>query len=219
MTPECKRRIPPGLCHSFARKSGSHPVRISRLFFAPLRLLAAIAGCSSKEEKPAPPPLGVTVTPVVQKDVPIRQEWVGTMVGNDLRRQIVAQEAALNLLLGRNLGPIARGSALAEQFDPPEVPTGLPSQLLERRPDLQQAEQNLIAANANVGVAKANFFPTISLTGVLGGVSPQLSELTGAGRAWSLAGNLAGPLFTAGRLKKERISGSSGATRPGKDCL
>ena len=121
----------------------------------------------------------------------------------DLRRQIVAQEAALNLLLGRNPGPISRGSALAEQFDPPEIPTGLPSQLLERRPDLHEAEENLIAANANVGVAKANFFPTISLTGVLGGVSPQLSELTTAGKAWSLAGNLAGPLFTAGRLKNE----------------
>ncbi len=121
----------------------------------------------------------------------------------DLQRQIVAQESALNLLLGRNPGPIARGSALAEQFDPPEVPTGLPSQLLERRPDLRTAEENLITANANVGVAKANFFPTISLTGALGGVSPQLSELTGAGKAWSLAGNLAGPLFTAGRLKNE----------------
>jgi membrane fusion protein (multidrug efflux system) len=67
---------------SLARKSSSHPVRIWRLLFAPLLLLAAIAGCSSKEEKPAPPPLGVTVTPVVQKDVPIHQEWVGTMVGN-----------------------------------------------------------------------------------------------------------------------------------------
>ena len=121
----------------------------------------------------------------------------------DIRRQIVAQEVALNLLLGRNPGPIARGSALIEQYDPPEVPAGLPAQLLERRPDLQQSEQALIAANANVGVAKANFFPTISLTGVLGGVSPQLSELTGAGRAWSLAGNLAGPIFTAGRLKNE----------------
>jgi multidrug efflux system outer membrane protein len=121
----------------------------------------------------------------------------------DIRRQIVAQEAALNLLVGRDPGPIVRGSALADQFDPPEVPTGLPSQLLERRPDLEQAEEALIAANANVGVAKANFFPTISLTGVFGGVSPQLSELTGAGRAWSLAGNLAGPLFTAGRLKNE----------------
>jgi outer membrane protein, multidrug efflux system len=121
----------------------------------------------------------------------------------DLRRQIVAQEVALNLLLGRNPGPISRGSALTEQFDPPEVPTGLPSQLLERRPDLREAEETLIAANANVGVAKANFFPTISLTGVLGGVSPQLSELTATGKAWSLAGNLAGPLFTAGRLKNE----------------
>jgi membrane fusion protein (multidrug efflux system) len=67
---------------SLARKSSSHPVRIWRLLFAPLLLLATIAGCSSKEEKPAPPPLGVTVTPVVQKDVPIHQEWVGTMVGN-----------------------------------------------------------------------------------------------------------------------------------------
>lgn len=121
----------------------------------------------------------------------------------DLQRLIVAQEAALNLLLGRNPGPIARGSALTEQYDPPDVPTGLPSQLLERRPDLREAEENLIAANANVGVAKANFFPTISLTGAFGGVSPQLSELTGAGKAWSLAGNLAGPLYTAGRLKNE----------------
>ena len=121
----------------------------------------------------------------------------------DLRRQIIAQEAALNLLMGRSPSPIPRGSALADQFDPPEVPTGLPSQLLERRPDLRQSEQALIEANANVGVAKANFFPTISLTGVFGGVSPQLSELTASGKAWSLGGNLAGPLFTAGRLKNE----------------
>jgi multidrug efflux system outer membrane protein len=121
----------------------------------------------------------------------------------DLKRQIVAQEAALDLLLGRNPGPIARGAALADQYDPPQVPAGLPSALLERRPDLREAEQNLIAANANVGVAKTNFFPTISLSGLLGGVSPQLSQLTGAGKAWSLAGDLAGPLFTAGRLKNQ----------------
>ncbi len=121
----------------------------------------------------------------------------------DLRRQIVAQEAALDLLLGRNPGPITRGAALTDQYDPPQVPAGLPSALLERRPDLREAEQNLIAANANVGVAKANFFPTLSLSGLLGGVSPQLSELTGAGKAWSLAGDLAGPLFTAGRLKNQ----------------
>jgi outer membrane protein, multidrug efflux system len=121
----------------------------------------------------------------------------------DFERQIVAQENALGLLLGRNPGPIPRGAALADQYDPPDVPPGLPATLLERRPDLREAEQDLIAANANVGVAKANFFPTLSLTGAFGGVSPQLSELTGTGKAWSLAGNLVGPLFTAGRLKNE----------------
>src|SRR5215469_996418 len=121
----------------------------------------------------------------------------------DFQRQIVAQENALDLLLGRNPGPIARGAELIDQYDPPDVPPGLPATLLERRPDLREAEQNLISANANVGVAKANFFPTISLTGALGGISPQLSELTGSGKAWSLAGNLAGPLFTAGRLKNQ----------------
>jgi multidrug efflux system outer membrane protein len=121
----------------------------------------------------------------------------------DFQRQIIAQENALNLLLGRNPGPIARGAALADQYDPPDVPAGLPATLLERRPDLRESEQNLIAANANIGVAKANFFPTISLTGLLGGVSPQLSELTASGKAWSIAGNLAGPLFTGGRLKNE----------------
>jgi len=121
----------------------------------------------------------------------------------DFERQIVAQENALDLLLGRNPGPIARGAALADQYEPPDVPAGLPSTLLQRRPDLREAEQNLIAANANAGVAKANFFPTISLTGAFGGMSPQLSELTGTGKAWSLAGNLAGPIFTGGRLKNE----------------
>jgi outer membrane protein, multidrug efflux system len=121
----------------------------------------------------------------------------------DFERQIVAQENALNLLLGRNPGPIARGIALVDQYDPPDIPAGLPATLLERRPDLRESEQNLIAANANIGVAKANFFPTISLTGLLGGVSPQLSELTASGKAWSIAGNLAGPIFTGGRLKNE----------------
>ena len=121
----------------------------------------------------------------------------------DLERQIVAQENALDLLLGRNPGPIARGDALSAQYDPPEVPAGLPATLLERRPDLRQAEQNLIAANANIGVAKANFFPTLSLSGLFGGVSPQLSQLTGAGKAWALAGDFTGPIFTGGRLKNQ----------------
>jgi multidrug efflux system outer membrane protein len=121
----------------------------------------------------------------------------------DLERQIVAQENSLDLLLGRNPGPIARGAALADQYDPPDVPAGLPASLLERRPDLREAEQNLIAANANIGVAKANFFPTISLSGLFGGISPQLSQLTGAGKAWSLGGDMAGPIFTGGRLKNQ----------------
>jgi len=121
----------------------------------------------------------------------------------DFERQVVAQENALSLLLGRNPGPIPRGTALAEQYDPPEIPAGLPATLLERRPDLREAEQNLIAANANIGVAKANFFPTISLTGLFGGVSPQLSELTGTGKAWSIVGDMAGPIFTAGRLQNQ----------------
>jgi multidrug efflux system outer membrane protein len=121
----------------------------------------------------------------------------------DLERQIVAQENSLNLLLGRNPGPIARGATLIDQYDPPQVPAGLPASLLERRPDLREAEQRLIEANANVGVAKANFFPTLSLSGFFGGLSPQLSELTATGKAWSLAGDLAGPLFTAGRLKNQ----------------
>jgi len=121
----------------------------------------------------------------------------------DLERQIVAQENALDLLLGRNPGSIARGAALADQYEPPEVPSGLPATLLERRPDLREAEQNLIAANANVGVAKANFFPTLSLSGLFGGVSPQLSQLTGAGKAWSLGADLTGPIFTGGRLKNQ----------------
>lgn len=121
----------------------------------------------------------------------------------DLEREIVAQENALDLLLGRNPGPIARGSVLTEQYDPPEVPVGLPASLLERRPDLREFEQNLIAANANVGVAKANFFPTISLSGIFGGLSPQLSELTGTGKAWQVAGDFIGPIFTGGRLKNQ----------------
>jgi outer membrane protein, multidrug efflux system len=120
-----------------------------------------------------------------------------------IESQIVAQENALDLLLGRNPGPIARGAALVDQYDPPDVPAGLPSTLLERRPDLREAEQNLIAANANVGVAKTNFFPTISLSALFGGVSPQLSELTGAGKAWTVAGDFTGPIFTGGRLKNQ----------------
>ena len=117
--------------------------------------------------------------------------------------QIVAQENALSLLLGRNPGPIARGAALREQVVPPDVPAGLPSDLLQRRPDLRESEQQLVAANANVGVAMANFFPTISLTAALGGVSPEVSNLFTAGKTWSIAGGLTGPIFQGLRLKNQ----------------
>ena len=121
----------------------------------------------------------------------------------DLQRQITAKENQINLLLGKNPGPIPRGDLLSAQNDLDVVPAGLPSTLLERRPDLRQAEQEMIAANAAVGVAKANFFPVISLTGLLGGVSPQLSGLVSSGTQWSAAGGLAGPLFTGGQLKSQ----------------
>ena len=121
----------------------------------------------------------------------------------DLERQIVAQENRLAFLLGRNPGPIARGAVLNDQFLPPAVPPGLPSDLLQRRPDLRQSEQNLIAANANVGVANADFFPRISLTGMLGNVSPQVSQLFPAGRTWTIGGGLLSPLFQGRRLREE----------------
>jgi RND family efflux transporter MFP subunit len=314
MNTESKYSKPLRLSHDMAtespavirlRKMNIRPRGLTPILCAFVLGFATLAGCSSKEEKPAPPPPGVTIAPVLQKDVPIHQEWVGTMVGNvdadirpkvegflltrlytegsyvtkgqpmfqldmrqaqaaveqatgnleraraalnqtqiDVRRftPLVAQRAVSQAELDKatsseraatasvdadqaaldnaklNLGwttvtsPISGIAGVAkvgigDLMTPTTVMTTVssvnPIYVDERRPDLQQAEEALIAANANVGVAKANFFPTISLTGVLGGVSPQLSELTGAGRAWSLAGNLAGPLFTAGRLKNE----------------
>ena len=93
-----------------------------------------------------------------------------------IEMQIAQQENALSLLLGRNPGPIPRGQSISK-LDLPAIPEGLPSDLLERRPDIVQAEQNLIAANAQIGAAKALYYPTISLTGLLGVSSTQLSNL------------------------------------------
>ena len=121
----------------------------------------------------------------------------------NLERQIVAQENLLCFLLGRNPGPIPRGQSLTDQVLPPEVPAGLPSTLLERRPDLRQAEQQLVSANANVGAAMASFFPTITLTGAFGGISPEISDVFQVGRMWSIAAGLAGPLFQGLRLKNQ----------------
>ncbi len=119
----------------------------------------------------------------------------------DLEKRVRQQENFINLLLGRNPGPIARGKAINE-IALPTVPAGLPSDLLARRPDIRQAEQQLIAANARIGVAKAQYFPSISLTGFFGSASTELSDLfTGPAKSWSYAGMLAGPIFTAGKIK------------------
>ena len=117
-----------------------------------------------------------------------------------LERQIAQQENAISLLLGRNPGKISRGVTL-DLLTLPQIPGGLPSDLLERRPDIRQAEQQLIAANALIGVAKAAFFPSISLTGFLGTASTDLSDLfKGPSRTWQFAGQLFQPIFTGGAL-------------------
>jgi multidrug efflux system outer membrane protein len=117
-----------------------------------------------------------------------------------LESDIVARENQISILLGRGPGPIPRGQAMYAQPIAPAVPAGLPSALLERRPDLREAEQKLVAANARIGVAKAEFFPKLSLTALFGAASPELHALTGGGAtAWAVAGMLSGPLFNAGR--------------------
>ena len=115
----------------------------------------------------------------------------------DLERQIAAKENEISVLLGRNPGPISRGTPLFAQPVVPEVPAGLPSALLERRPDLRQAEQQLVQANAQVGVATANFFPQLTLSAFGGGVSPELSAFS---HVWSLAAGLTGPIFQGGQI-------------------
>lgn len=127
-----------------------------------------------------------------------------------IRTQIKQTENALAILLGRNPGPIARGKAIGD-LNPPAIPAGVPSQLLDRRPDILQAEQQLIAANAQIGAAKALYFPTISLTGALGSASTDLSSLfSGPTRVWSYAGGLAGPIFQGGAITGQVASAEAG---------
>jgi multidrug efflux system outer membrane protein len=127
-----------------------------------------------------------------------------------IENQIALAENAISILLGRNPGPIPRGRTLAE-LAMPAVPAGLPSQLLERRPDIRQAEQSLIAANAQIGAAKALYYPTISLTGTLGMLSTELSNLfQGPSGVWSYAGSITGPIFTAGKIKGQVMSAEAG---------
>ena len=123
----------------------------------------------------------------------------------NLERQIAQEENAISILLGNYPQDIARGIPLVEQILPPEVPAGIPSRLVERRPDIREAEQVLIAANANIGVAKAQFFPQIALTGGGGGSFGRSSlfsslQTTQLG-IWSYGAQVSQPIFTGGSLK------------------
>ncbi len=120
----------------------------------------------------------------------------------DVELQIEQTENLISLLIGNNPAAVTRGRSLTDQEQPPSVPPGLPSSLLERRPDIRAAEQNLIAANANIGVARAAYLPQISLTGFLGTQSNQLSSLfTGPTSTWQFAPQITQPIFNAGRIR------------------
>src|SRR5207244_357795 len=117
---------------------------------------------------------------------------------------------APSIPLARHPGPIARGKSI-DELVMPTVPSGIPSQLLERRPDLMQSEQQLIAANAQIGAAKALYFPTISLTGAFGRASGDLSNLfTGPARVWNYAGQAVGPIFTFGAVSGQVAQAQAG---------
>jgi multidrug efflux system outer membrane protein len=117
-----------------------------------------------------------------------------------IEKQVAFQENALCVILGRNPGPLTRGKNV-DELALPAVPAGLPSDLMTRRPDIRQAEQTLIAANARIGVARAQYFPSISLTGLFGWSSTDLSNLfTGTARVWSWGGSLTAPIFTGGSI-------------------
>ncbi len=122
-----------------------------------------------------------------------------------LEQQIALQEDKLSVLLGQNPAAILRDKASLEEQTPPQIPAGMPSALLERRPDIRQAEQQLRAANAQVGVAKSDFFPQLNLTGLFGGASSDLAAFTsgGADVAWEIAAGLTGPLFHGGQLRAQ----------------
>jgi multidrug efflux system outer membrane protein len=121
-----------------------------------------------------------------------------------IESQISALENQISLLIGRGPGPIPRGPALLTMTLPLQVPAGLPSALLQRRPDIREAEQAVVAANALVGAVAASRFPSLSLTGLLGVVSPELSSLFRDGRTWSSAGGVMGPVLNGGRVRHQK---------------
>lgn len=127
-----------------------------------------------------------------------------------IESQIAQTQNSLAVLVGRDPGPIARGKSVYE-LKLPQVPQGVPSQLLERRPDLLQSEQQLIAANAQIGAAKALYFPTISLTGAYGNASADLSKLfSGPAKVWSYAGSAVGPIFSFGAVSGQVAQAEAG---------
>ncbi|HZP24765.1 MAG TPA: efflux transporter outer membrane subunit [Terriglobales bacterium] len=139
------------------------------------------------------------VTDVYQAQVILQQAESSVITYQQLAEQ---SENNLSILLGRNPGPIKRGLSLTDQLELPEIPAGLPSDLLRRRPDVRQAEQNLVAANANVGVAKALFFPQFAITGQFGAQSTALNSfLSGPGTFWAIAGSGTQPIFEGGRIR------------------
>jgi multidrug efflux system outer membrane protein len=141
----------------------------------------------------------IAITDVYQAQALVEQSEAEVI---NLKQLIEQAENNISILLGRNPGPIPRGLILIEQPHLPEVPAGLPSALLQRRPDVRQAEENLVAANANVGVAKAAFFPQISLTGLFGAQSTAITSfLLGPATFWSVGGQVVQPIFQGGRIR------------------
>ena len=133
----------------------------------------------------------------------------------NLEQQIVTQENQLSVLLGENPRAIIRENSILEQQAPPDIPAGLPSQLLERRADVREAEQNLRAANARVGVAAADFFPQLNLTGLFGEASSDLTTFTSGGGdiAWSVAAGVTGPIFHGGQLRAQYAQARAARTQ------
>ncbi len=140
------------------------------------------------------------ITDVLQAEILLQQSEAQVI---SLQQSIEQTENQISILLGRNPGPVTRGLALTVQPHEPEVPTGLPSSILEQRPDVRRAEESLVAANANIGVAKAAFFPQIALTGAFGVQSASLTSFLGGPTtgAWNVAGLVTQPIFEGGRIK------------------
>jgi multidrug efflux system outer membrane protein len=140
------------------------------------------------------------ITDELQAEILLQQSEAQVIT---LEQSIEQTENQISIFLGRNPGPVARGLSLTAQPHEPEVPTGLPSAILERRPDVRRSEESLVAANANIGVAKAAFFPQIALTGAFGVQSASLTSFLAGPTtgAWMVAGQVTQPLYQGGRIK------------------